>query len=99
MTTLSLRVPNSVAQKLTKWAKLGKRKDKSTAARELLECGWTYVLLEQYRQGILSLGRLAEELDLSISETMDLVAKHGAHVPLTQDDYLKSLETARKLLS
>ena len=48
---------------------------------------------------MLSLERLAEELDLSISEAMDLVAKHGAHVPLTQDDYLKSLETARKLLS
>lgn len=97
MTTLSLRVPNSVAQKLAKWVKLGKRKDKSTAARELLESGWTYVLLEQYRQGALSLGRLAEELDLSISETMDLAAKHGAHVSLTYDDYLKSLDVSRKL--
>lgn len=97
MTTLSLRVPSAVVQKLAKWAKMGKTKDKSSAARELMEYGWTFALLEQHRTGKLSLGRLAVELDLSVSETMDLLAAHGVHSTLSEDDVLTGLEYLRKV--
>jgi predicted HTH domain antitoxin len=76
---------------------MGKANDKSSAARELMEYGWTFALLEQYRTGKLSLGRLAEELDLSVSETMDLLAAHGVHSTLSEDDFLTGLEHLRKV--
>lgn len=95
MAILSVRVPYQVDQKLIKWAKMEK-KDKSTAARELMEYGWTFVFLEQYRQGKISLGNLAQELRLSISETMDLVVKYGIQVHLDYEDYLTGLENLRK---
>ena len=96
MTTLSVRVSKDMGQKLIKWAQRNKA-DKSTAARELMEYGWTFVLLEQYRQGKLSLGKLARELGFSISETMDLVAAHGAQMRLDYADYLKGLEHLRRV--
>lgn len=97
MTTLSLRIPRDVAQKLVKWARMGQAKDKSTAARELMEYGWTFALIEQYRKGRLSLGRLSQELGLSISETMDLLAEHGIQGHLDYEDYLKGMEQIRKV--
>lgn len=60
MTTLSVRVPQDVAQKLATWARQ-EHTDKSTAARQLLEYGWTVLLMERYRQGHLSSGKLARE--------------------------------------
>ena len=65
--------------------------------RELMEYGWTFVLLEQYRQGKISLGKLAHELNLSVSETMDLVVKYGIQVHLDYEDYLKGLEHLREV--
>ncbi|MBI3319367.1 MAG: hypothetical protein HYZ89_02100 [Candidatus Omnitrophica bacterium] len=60
MTTLRIRIPQDVAQKLATWARR-EHTDQSTAARQLLECGWTFLLLERYRQGRLSVGKLARE--------------------------------------
>lgn len=95
MAILSVRVPYEVDQKLVKWAKMEK-KDKSTAARELMEYGWTFVFLEQYRQGKISLGKLAQELRQSISETMDLVVRYGIQAHLDYEDYLSGLRNLRK---
>lgn len=95
MAILSIRVPYEVDQKLVKWAKMEK-KDKSTAARELMEYGWTFVLLEQYRGGKISIGKLAQELKLAISETMDLVVRYGIQVHLDYEDYLTGLRNIRK---
>lgn len=95
MTTLSLRIPRDVAQKLVKWAHMGQPKDKSAAARELMEYGWTFALMEQYRKGRLSLGKLSQELGLSISETMDLLTEHGIQGHLDYEEYLKGLEHIR----
>jgi hypothetical protein len=43
------------------------------------------------------LGKLSQELDLSISETMDLLAEHGMQAHLDYEDYLKGLEHIRKV--
>ena len=97
MTTLSLRIPRDVAHKLARWANMGQTKDKSAAARELMEYGWTFVLMEEYRKGRLSLGKLSQELGFSISETMDLLTEHGIQGHLDYEDYLKGLERLRKV--
>ena len=39
-----------------------KRTDKTTAARELIEYGWTYYIIEQYKKGEFSGGGLLRSL-------------------------------------
>ena len=97
MTTVSFRLPDEVARKLIKWSKMDRPKDKSTAARELMEYGWKFALLEQYRQGKLSLERFAHEVGLSVSEAMDFLSQHGAGARLDYDEYLKGLEHLRRI--
>jgi predicted HTH domain antitoxin len=67
-------------------------KDKFTMARELLEYGWNFLMLEYYKQGKLSLSGLAKKLDVSISEALDLLKERGVEAPIGFDDYLKGFE-------
>ena len=67
-------------------------KDKSTMARELLEYGWDFLMLEYYKEGKLSLSGLAKKLDISISEAIDLLKERGIEAPIGFDDYLKGFE-------
>lgn len=52
-------------------------KDKSTVARRLIDYGWEFLMLKYYKDGKLSLEVLSRKLDLSLSETMDLLAEQG----------------------
>jgi predicted HTH domain antitoxin len=52
--------------------------------------------IEQYRAGRVSLGRAAEIAGMSISETIDLLVEYHIPTNLEFDDYLQSLENARK---
>ena len=70
-------------------------KDKSTVARELIREGWNFLMIRQYRQGKLSLGTLAERLDLSLSETIDVLSDLGIQAPIEYEDYLKGLAVFR----
>ena len=63
--------------------------DKSTAARELIEYGKIYLVLRLYKEGKISLEKTAKELDLSISETIDLLSEFGIKAPINFEDYLK----------
>ena len=66
--------------------------DKTAAARELIEFGWTYYVLEQYKQGKFSMERTAKELHISISELIDLLAKFGIKSPILYEDFLEGLK-------
>lgn len=68
-----------------------KRTDRTTAAKELIEYGWTYYVLKQYKEGRLSLGRTAKELHLTLSELIDVLADLGIKSPITYEDYLEGL--------
>ena len=68
-------------------------KDRSTVARELLDYGWEFLMLRFYKQGKLSLSTLAANLELSVSETIDLLSEFGVESPIDYDDYLKGFET------
>lgn len=48
-------------------------------------------MIRQYRQGKLSLGTLAQKLDLSLSETIDILSDLGIQAPIEYEDYLKGL--------
>ncbi len=67
-------------------------KDKSTVARELIGYGWEFLMIKLYREGKLSLSTLATRLELSVSETLDLLAEFGIESPIGYDDYLKGFE-------
>ena len=49
-------------------------------------------MIKLYREGKLSLITLATRLELSVSETLDLLAEFGAESPIDYDDYLKRFE-------
>jgi predicted HTH domain antitoxin len=92
MPVISLRLKDKDFSRLDEFSKMV-NKDKSTVARELLENGWKFSMISLYGAGKLSLGTLASKLELSISETIDLLAAVGIKSPVGYDDYLKGFET------
>jgi len=96
MGVVSLRLEDKEIRHIEEVAKREGKK-KTDAMRELIECGYTYLLISLYREGKYSLGKVAKELDLSISETIDLLADFGITAPLEYEDYLKGYETLKEV--
>lgn len=90
MSVISLRLKERESRKLQELS-IEEQKDKSTVARELIQEGWNFLMIRQYRQGKLSLGMLAQRLDLSLSETIDVLSDLGIQAPIAYEDYLKGL--------
>ena len=74
-------------------------KEKSSEARELMLDGIKYKMLLGYKQGKVSLGMLAKKLGMPLTDALDLLASLGIPAPISYDDYLQGLETARKLFA
>ena len=55
------------------------------------------LFFRDYKEGRLSLGKLARELSLSLSETIDLLKDLGINAPIEFEDYLKGYETLQKV--
>ena len=91
MGVISLRLKDRDLERLDGLSK-ALHKDKSTMARELLEYGWDFLMLEYYKEGKLSLSGLAKKLDISVSEAIDLLKERGIEAPIGFDDYLKGFE-------
>jgi len=64
----------------------------------LIGYGLTYLMIRLYREGRLSLEKVARKLDLSISETIDLLSEFGTRAPIDYDDYLKGYEVMKEAL-
>lgn len=71
--------------------------DRSYAARILIDNGWMYYILKEYKEGKISTGRAAEELEISISELIDLLADLGIKSPINYEDYLEGEKYAKEL--
>ncbi|HLE87557.1 MAG TPA: UPF0175 family protein [Candidatus Brocadiaceae bacterium] len=91
MSVISLRLKEREMKRINELSKMV-HKDKSTVARELIEYGWEFLMIKLYREGKLSLSTLATRLELSLSETLDLLAEFGIESPIDYDDYLKGFE-------
>jgi predicted HTH domain antitoxin len=50
------------------------------------------MMIKLYREGKLSLSALAEKLELSVSEAIDVLLEFGVEDPIDYDDYLKGFE-------
>ncbi len=59
------------------------------------------VVVEGYRRHELSRGQVSEMLDLSFSETAELLAEHGCGIgsDLTFEDYSRELDEAKAFLN
>jgi predicted transcriptional regulator len=96
MPVLSIRLDDQSLRKIRRLA--GKEnKDQSAVARELIEQGWDYLMLRQYKDGKLSLGRLAEELGRPLGETIDFLTELGVPSPITFEDYLLGFENLKRV--
>lgn len=91
MGVISLRLKDSELKRIEDLSSR-EQKDRSTVARELIQYGWELLMLKQYRDGKLSLTSLAKQLDVSVAETIDLLAEFGIEAPIAYEDYLKGFE-------
>ena len=94
MSVISLRLKDREIKRINELSKIG-HKDKSAVARELIDYGWEFLMLNLYREGKMSLSSLSEKLELSVSETIDLLSEFGVKSPIDYDDYLKGFEVFR----
>ena len=95
MTVMSLRLGKEEMERIVRISNQEKR-EKSVTARELLNAGWTFRWLKLYHLGKVSLGRVAEQLNLSMSEVIDLLVELGIEAPIKYDDYLEGFEGLKR---
>jgi len=88
MTVMSLRLSRKEIDRIKEIA-TKENKKKGEAARSLLDYGWFFFNLKRYKEGRISLETLAKGLDLSVSETIDLLVEYGVPSPISYDDYLE----------
>lgn len=97
MPVMSVRLSEQELKRLTSLAK-EEDKEKSSVARELLMDGLKYKMLLAYKEGKVSLAKLSKALGMSLSEAIDLLSSFGLQSPISYDDYLRGVETARKAI-
>src|SRR5208283_5273109 len=73
--------------------------NRSPAAKELMKRGYLLYELDEYKAGNTSLGALAESLDLSMLETLNLVAAYNAHPRVPKDYLVEAAATAKKFFA
>ena len=91
MGVISLRLENSELKRIDDLS-TQEHKGRSTVARELIQQGLQFRMLKQYREGKLSLGSLARNLDISVAEAIDMLAEFGIESPVEYEDYLKGFD-------
>lgn len=94
---MSVRLDPQELKRLRELAKR-ERKEVSAVARELMDFGWSFLMLREYREGKRSLGSLAEGLGVPLSDVVDLLADLGVRSPVEYDDYLRGYSGATVVL-
>lgn len=97
MPVMSVRLSEHEFKRIGSVAK-AEDKERSSVARELMSDGLKYKMLLAYREGRISLSKLSHWLEMSLSEAIDLLAMFGIQSPISYDDYLQGIETARKAI-
>ncbi|KXB02117.1 hypothetical protein AKJ45_03710 [candidate division MSBL1 archaeon SCGC-AAA261F19] len=95
MKTTSFRLREKELERIRELAE-ERQEEKSVVVRRLLDYGWEYLMIRQYAQEKISLGRLAKKLDLPITEAIDLLSVLGVKAPLEKEDVLEGYETLKK---
>ncbi len=72
-------------------------KDLSTTARELVEYGRKYRAIQLYKDGKISLGKAADELEIPLTDFMDLLHDFNIPAKVSYEDHLKGLIEIEKV--
>ena len=72
-------------------------KGKSEVARELIDYGETFRAIKRYKEEKISVGKMASELDITITEAMSLLTQLGIDSGITQQDQLEAKENLQEL--
>jgi len=91
MSVISLRLKEK-EKKMIDELSIIENKDRSSVTRELIDYGWTYLMIKYYKDGKLSMEVLAKKLDISISEVIDLLSEIGIDATITYEDYLRGFD-------
>ena len=94
--TLSIRIDDKDYKFLSSLAK-EEQGDMSTAVRELVDLGRIMLAVEKYKKSEASLEKAAHLAGVSISRMIDILAEYGVEANLEYEDYLKGLNTLRKI--
>ena len=94
MKTTSFRLDEKDLERIEKLAR-EEGEDKSQSVRDLLDYGWEYLKIRQYRNGELSLSRLSQELDKPISAVINLLADLGVQSPLEKDEVMEGYKSLK----
>jgi predicted HTH domain antitoxin len=96
MSVMSLRLNKEEIERISKLSEQ-KKEAKSEVVRELMQEGWVFYWLKLYRAGKVSIGRMTEDLNLSLNEVIDLLTEFGIESPIRYDDYLLGFENLKKI--
>ena len=70
---------------------------RSYAVRKLIDYGWVYFILKNYREGKISIGKASKELSLTITETIELLSDLGINSPISYDEYLEGYNSLKNI--
>ena len=94
--TMSIRMDQDNFEFLNKLSR-EESGDVSKAVRELVNKGRLMLAVERYKKNQVSLGKAAELAGRTLGDMINILAEYGVKSNLEKEDYLKGLESLRKL--
>ena len=92
MKVQSMRISEDIARAIDHVAQAEKI-EKAQSLRKLARLGFEHYIVRSYRDGKISLREASDLLNLSLSETIDLLAEAGVKGNIRSGDVLASIST------
>jgi len=92
MKVKSIRIPDDMDKSIEYVSRLEKL-EKTQSLRKLTRLGFEYYAAKSYERGKLTIRETAELLNLTLSETIDLLAEMGVKGNIRTRDVMESLKT------
>lgn len=91
MNVKSIRIPNDL-DKAIKYVAQSEKIEKTQSIRKLTRLGFEFYVAKSYERGKLTLRETAGLLNLSLSESIDLLQEFGVKGNVRSNDVLESLK-------